>query len=287
MESSSSYSSVFRLYNPNSGEHFYTSDNREKQSLISYGWKYEGDAWQAPYNSRTPIYRLYNPNAGDHHYTTDSSEVRALVNLGWKNEGIKLYSDDSYTLPLYRLYNPNAKKAGAHHYTSNTEEVRFLKSLGWQDEGICWYGGSSSTNSNIESEKIKGYLVGNKQGGEWGFMGAVSPQTADKLFFRTMKFKSDGTVELSLFGQGNSNINLGTYPYEVNFESQGSYGPNFLLTIKNVTFRNQTKDLVYQASIIMGKDLDPTQGVGYSTLHGGSIGNDSFPISSSNWELVS
>ena len=33
---------MHRLYNPNSGEHFYTGDVSEKNYLSSIGWKYEG-----------------------------------------------------------------------------------------------------------------------------------------------------------------------------------------------------------------------------------------------------
>lgn len=32
---------MHRLYNPNSGEHFYTSNVGEKDDLISFGWRYE------------------------------------------------------------------------------------------------------------------------------------------------------------------------------------------------------------------------------------------------------
>ena len=36
---------MYRLYNPNSGEHFYTSSNGERDHLISLGWNYEGIGW--------------------------------------------------------------------------------------------------------------------------------------------------------------------------------------------------------------------------------------------------
>ncbi len=130
---------MYRLYNPNSGEHFYTADASERDHIVSVGWRYEGEAWTAPQYSGTPVYRLYNPNAGDHHYTTDASEKDYLVSVGWRYEGIGWYSADSQTTPLYRLYNPNAI-AGAHHYTVNYNEATYLQSLGWRYEGLAWYG---------------------------------------------------------------------------------------------------------------------------------------------------
>ena len=131
---------MFRLYNPNSGEHFYTANAVEGNTILAQGWKYEGIAWIAPVSSGRPVYRLYNPNAGDHHYTTDANEKNHLVSMGWNYEGIGWYSDELQTTTLYRLYNPNATGAGAHHYTMNVVERDNLTSLGWNYEGTAWYG---------------------------------------------------------------------------------------------------------------------------------------------------
>jgi len=129
---------MYRLYNPNSSEHFYTSDENEKAVIVSAGWKYEGVAWTAPVTSMTPVYRLYNANAGEHHYTTDLREKSILVGLGWKDEGIGWYSDDSKTVAVKREYNPNAY-CNNHNYTTDENEHSTLVSVGWKDEGIGWY----------------------------------------------------------------------------------------------------------------------------------------------------
>ena len=131
--------SMYRLYNPNSGEHFYTKDMAEKNHLVSLGWKYEGIGWTAPSYSNTPVYRLYNPNAGEHHYTLDKKEKNNLVKVGWNYEGIGWYSDDAKGVPLYRQYNPNAFACN-HNYTKSKVENDWLVSLGWKYEGIGWYG---------------------------------------------------------------------------------------------------------------------------------------------------
>jgi len=140
-EGGSDNTKMHRLYNPNSGEHFYTGNDGERDSLIEKGWKYEGIAWIAPAGSNTPVYRLYNPNAGDHHYTMSVDERDNLVdNEGWNDEGIGWYSVETEQVPLYRLYNPNATGAGAHHYTTGIGERDHLISIGWKDEGIGWFG---------------------------------------------------------------------------------------------------------------------------------------------------
>lgn len=129
---------MHRLYNPNSGEHFYTANTNEKNHLVKVGWKSEGIGWIAPANG-SAVYRLYNPNAGDHHYTLHAYEKNHLVKVGWKYEGIGWYSDTKKAVPLYRAYNPNAK-AGSHNYTVNYAEQKNLLRVGWRDEGIAWYG---------------------------------------------------------------------------------------------------------------------------------------------------
>lgn len=131
---------MYRMYNPNSSEHHYTSQAKEREVLVKIGWDYEGLGWIAPGKSETPVYRLYNKNAGDHHYTKNAQEKNMLVKLGWDYEGIGWYSDDQMRVPLYRQYNPNAKKAGSHNYTRNKKENDALVKLGWKEEGIGWYG---------------------------------------------------------------------------------------------------------------------------------------------------
>lgn len=132
---------MYRVYNPNSGEHFYTSNKAEKDHLVNLGWKYEGIGWKAPTVSNFPVYRLYNANGGEHHYTMNVAEKDNLVKLGWKYEGIGWFSadpNDSNSVPLLREYNPNAF-SNNHNYTTNANEHNWLVGLGWKDEGKAWY----------------------------------------------------------------------------------------------------------------------------------------------------
>lgn len=129
-------SPMYRLYNPNTGEHLYSLNEGEKNSLPKIGWKYEGVAWLAP-NSGTKVYRMYNPNSGDHHYTAAQSEINFLKKLGWRYEGLSFYSGGSKA--ILRLFNPN-EQTGTHHYTMSTKERDYLVKLGWRYEGIGFYG---------------------------------------------------------------------------------------------------------------------------------------------------
>ncbi|MEY8500691.1 InlB B-repeat-containing protein, partial [Enterococcus avium] len=126
---------MYRLYNPNSGEHFYTANTKERDNVRKAGWRYEGIGWYAP-DKGDAVYRMYNPNAGDHHYTTSAAERDMLKKAGWRYEGISWRSGGK--TKVYRQYNPNAK-AGAHNYTTNKGENDMLVKAGWRAEGIGWY----------------------------------------------------------------------------------------------------------------------------------------------------
>ncbi|GHU63918.1 hypothetical protein FACS189418_8120 [Clostridia bacterium] len=157
---------VFRIYNPNSGEHLYTTNKVEYNHLAQIGWQGEGLVWYAPaYDTvvkdsiwykysveSTLVYRLYNRYSGEHIYTKDRSEVDQLVKLGWNDEGVAWYSgppDGPIAGDrIYRLYNPNARgvyEAGAHLYTENFLEKEALSAQGWLYEGTGWHGASSAT----------------------------------------------------------------------------------------------------------------------------------------------
>lgn len=136
--SSNSTIPMYRLYNPNNKEHFYTASKNERDTLVRIGWgKYEGVAWRAPKEGRE-VYRLYNPILKDHHYTMDQNEVKVLTTKHhWRNEGVAWYSDGSR--PVYRLFHQGLT-SGSHHYTMSENEVRVLQTRGWRYEGTAWYG---------------------------------------------------------------------------------------------------------------------------------------------------
>jgi hypothetical protein len=129
---------VFRLYNPDSAEHLYTTDEEEAGRLAVNSWIYEGVGWASP-TIGEPVYRLHNPILGDHHYTRDWNEVSTLTALyNWVYEGISWYSGGSDA--LFRLFNPSLT-AGSHHYTRQTHERdTLIAEFGWIPEEVGWYG---------------------------------------------------------------------------------------------------------------------------------------------------
>lgn len=141
------YIPVYRLYNPNTGEHFYTVNEVEYEKLQKIGWNDEGIGWYGA-SSGEAVYRLYNPNAigGDHYYTKSRGEAEVLVGLGWHidNEWQPAFYSSGST-NLYVEYNPNAE-SGAHNYTTNDAEHNSLLSIGWKYGAVAWQVMAPGTN---------------------------------------------------------------------------------------------------------------------------------------------
>ncbi len=129
---------MYRLYNPYTGEHFYTADAAERDGVAAAGWADEGVGWNAP-SEGEPVYRLYNEWGGEHHYTPDASERDNLLAAGWTDEGVGWLTAGEDGVPLYREYNPYMFSCN-HNYTADKSEHDALVALGWHDEGIAWYG---------------------------------------------------------------------------------------------------------------------------------------------------
>lgn len=136
---------VYRMYDPNRGEHFYTKDASEASDLVKLGWVHESNAdftvVDATDVDAIPVYRMYNPHDGGmHFYTERASEAKNLTAAGWRYEGISHYvfnKNASKGVVQYRLYNPNSTN-GEHNWTTDVAEWDNLKRLGWRDEGACW-----------------------------------------------------------------------------------------------------------------------------------------------------
>ena len=130
---------IYRLYNPNTGEHFYTASSYEYDSVAKAGWRKEGIGWTAPEKGQA-VYRLYNPNTGEHFYTLSAYEYNSVAKAGWRKEGIAFYSDNEKGTPIYRAFNPNSTGPGSHLFTGSSYEYKNVAKAGWRKEGVAFYG---------------------------------------------------------------------------------------------------------------------------------------------------
>ena len=128
---------VYRMYNPNSGEHLYTTDAHEVEIIFrEQGWGKEGIAWYTG-ETGTPVFRLYNPKLGNHLYTSDRHEISVITKTqGWVLDfdgAPVMYANGD--IPVYRLFNPGLQ--GQHHLTTDRNEYRVIPKWGWKQEGIA------------------------------------------------------------------------------------------------------------------------------------------------------
>ena len=110
---------LYRVYNPNSGEHLLTPAGWEVLTLEKAGWKSEGVAFYIPLSD---------------------FEAASLLSIGWNNDGTAFrfpVAKANTGVPVYRLYNPNAK-VGSHHFTMSSFERDSLIKAGWKNEGIAF-----------------------------------------------------------------------------------------------------------------------------------------------------
>lgn len=127
---------VKRIYNPNTGEHFFTADSTEADALAELGWDVEGDAWNNNSGVRM-IYRLMNPYSGFHMFTISHGEACHMVDGGWKYEGVAGFASAvKNESPVYRVFNQGADQ---HLFTRDANEAASLIKDGWVDEGVAFY----------------------------------------------------------------------------------------------------------------------------------------------------
>ena len=124
---------VYRLYNPNSGEHLFTAKFGEYMNLIPHGWKTEGadfDAYEMNVEGSIPVYRVFDPNTknGNHLYTTSLEEAGQLVeesNWLWDFGGNPAY----YATGKFALVKFHQNSTNKDFYTANPSEVARLEKL--------------------------------------------------------------------------------------------------------------------------------------------------------------
>ncbi|MFW5847143.1 MAG: hypothetical protein ACOCUU_03230, partial [Nanoarchaeota archaeon] len=90
-ENCSQLTPLYRFYNSEIENHFYTISESAKNNLENTDYSYD---WIAGYvypnqvQGTTPLYRFYNSEIENHFYTTSESEKNNLENTDYSYEGI-------------------------------------------------------------------------------------------------------------------------------------------------------------------------------------------------------
>ena len=131
---------LYRVYNPNNGDHYFTTNSTEADRLVKLGWKAEGAPYKVckdrteygaetvHHNFGTAVWSVYNPNTGEHLLTFEA-EADALANKGWVKENLKFYTVQNGSQDVVRVYNPNT--SGPAHLYTKMSEASILAGKGW------------------------------------------------------------------------------------------------------------------------------------------------------------
>ena len=141
-------STVYRFFNRDTGVHFYTASEIERNSVEELAnFNFDGASYLGvdPLSGQlkpVPVYRFLNEDTGVHLYTISKIErdvVLELDNFSFEGEAFSAYeSEVEGSIPIYRFFN---NSSGAHFYTpSATERDNVEATLpDFQSEGIAYY----------------------------------------------------------------------------------------------------------------------------------------------------
>ncbi|MGD1920182.1 MAG: hypothetical protein ACFCAD_15640 [Pleurocapsa sp.] len=137
---------VYRFFNNNTGVHFYTVNEVEKDAVIEQGnFSFEGASYESVDSltgGSVPVYRLLNQDTGVHLYTISEVErntTESLSNYVFESEAFFAYATEvEGSVPIYRFFN---NTTGAQFYTPSViEKNNVTENLpDFQSEGIAYY----------------------------------------------------------------------------------------------------------------------------------------------------
>jgi hypothetical protein len=130
---------VFRWWNGEAGDHFYTTDASGERAL-QCGYIYEGIRFQTLREGTAgavPLYRWYSPRDSEHFYTTDATGERAPA-TGYEAEGILGHvaaAELPGTVALHRWWN----RSCADHFYTIDPSGELAERLGYEYQGVIGY----------------------------------------------------------------------------------------------------------------------------------------------------
>lgn len=137
---------VYRFYNQESGRHFYTASETERDAVVANNKQFllEGTAFAVTSDAdASDVFRFYNSETGAHFYTISEVErdfiIENLNNFNFEGTAYQAHTNEADgTEALYRFYNT---ENGTHFYTtSEAERDAVIENLpNFNYEGIAYY----------------------------------------------------------------------------------------------------------------------------------------------------
>ena len=139
---------VYRFFNNNTGVHFYTGNETERDAVLELpNFIFEGASYESvdPLTGNpepSPVYRFLNQDTEVHLYTISEAErdaTQELNNFIFEGEAFFAYpTEEEGTIPIYRFFNT---VTGAHFYTPSIAERDNVETNlpDFISEGIAYY----------------------------------------------------------------------------------------------------------------------------------------------------
>ena len=185
---------IGRLYQPDTGDYFYTLYPSEACSAVKLGYIWDGLVMQSASGSNIiPVYRL--SNSSHHYYTTDSNVRANDIYNGYNDEGVAFYayaSSQPNSLPVYSLTDGNTvllTDAGAEGQYFNT-------TYNFTSQGIVFY------TPNIDDQRNTPVYRLTQQGGQRFY----TIYQSEALGAESSGYSLEGTSSLDNFYPDVSNL---------------------------------------------------------------------------------
>ena len=137
---------VYRFFNNDSGVHFYTANETERDAVQELNnFSFEGASYVSAElltGADVPVYRFLNQDTGVHLYTISETErdaVQELDNFSFEGEVFSAYDTEvEGAIPIYRFFNATT---GAHFYSPSEVERDTVETnlSDFESEGIAYY----------------------------------------------------------------------------------------------------------------------------------------------------
>jgi len=238
---------VYRLYNPKTGEHFYTVSHSEAitNGCSNPGYKLEASSYflsdDISIPNATTVSRLYSNDTGDRLYSISANEISAAIVAGYHIETPSAFLAQT-TWPsggatVFRLYNV---KTHRHLYTWNAGERDTAISNGYTNEGNAFY---FSPSASVGVDRLYNPTTGDH-------LYTANTLETDAVNCLSPSYEKEGfafSVNLDTAGGGNSVYRLRDQKgFHFYTKEPQEYYDNIL---KGSTLENATAFYVYSSSL--------------------------------------
>ena len=128
--------SVYRLFNPSKGLHYFTAVKSERDNALANGYISEGTGFYYCKNDSFDVIRLTNESNGSNMLTSSIPEINS-ASVNSLASSVAFSTSLNGDVPVYRLFNASTKD---YFYTTSLSEKNNAVSInGYADQGISFF----------------------------------------------------------------------------------------------------------------------------------------------------